>query len=84
MILRPRPELAYRLERTNDILREERTRLIGQLDTFKERAAVVEADLPKPKFTGMQTIIGAEGTPLQLPLAPAPAKNDGPVTAPAL
>jgi tetratricopeptide (TPR) repeat protein len=73
----PRSDASYRLERDNDVLRAERDSLMRRLGTFREREAAIRATAPQPKYTGLQVLIGAEGTPLVAPPAGPPATAPG-------
>ena len=70
----------YDLKRENDNLRSEQTRLQHRFNQLREIAKRTQQQLPTPKFTGVQQLVGVEGTPLLPPLAPPQA--GAPTTSP--
>ena len=77
-ITSPLPQAYYDLQRKNQDLRGEQTSLQAKLVTLREQAKHVEQELPVPRFTGVQQIVGVEGMPELGPAAP----STGPATAP--
>jgi tetratricopeptide (TPR) repeat protein len=63
----PYPSVYYDLERDLRDLRQERNALVRSLQTLREQARRVQQDLPVPQYTGVQQLIGLEGTPLMIP-----------------
>jgi tetratricopeptide (TPR) repeat protein len=64
---RPLPDLYYDLGRDIDILRTQRAQEIARMDSMKLQAKQIQQELPKPRYSGVQQIVGAEGTPLVPP-----------------
>jgi len=70
----PLPEAYYDLKRENQNLHDEQGRLQERFNQLREQARRTKQQLPTPKFTGVQQIVGVEGTPL-LPAPGAPATS---------
>lgn len=62
------PPRYYELERANKQLAADRLETSTRLDTLRATAKQAQQQLPTPKFTAVQRLIGAEGTPLLPPL----------------
>jgi Flp pilus assembly protein TadD len=60
----PLPPSYYAILRENDTLKTERQTLLAKLETLKQQAKSSQQRLPTPRFTGIQQVIGVEGTPL--------------------
>ncbi len=75
LVVLPPPDSFYRIQRDNEVLDGKRQAALKQLDGFKDRAKAIEQTRPIPKYSGLQQIIGVEGTPLAVPPAgAAPAR----------
>ena len=61
----PLPDIYYQLRRDNEKLANDK-RVIqqGQI-ALKNREKQVQQEIPVPKFTGLQQIIGVDGVPLR-------------------
>jgi tetratricopeptide (TPR) repeat protein len=57
------PQSYYDLATANDQLRAEQSTLKTKLTTLQEQAARLQQQVPVPKFTGIQQIVGVEGMP---------------------
>jgi tetratricopeptide (TPR) repeat protein len=68
----PYPRHYYDLDDDNKKLSADRTALIAHLDELRAGAKKVQQQIPTPRFTGVQQMIGVEQTPL-LPPLPTPA-----------
>jgi tetratricopeptide (TPR) repeat protein len=77
----PLPDQYYALKRDNDALAAQKPPLLQQQNDLRNKARDVQAQIPVPKFTGVQQIIGPEGMPIHDPnggeatTAPSPAGN---------
>jgi tetratricopeptide (TPR) repeat protein len=65
------PPNYYDLQNTNRQLQSQRAAAVSQLQQLRNSAQQVEKQLPIPKYTGLQKLIGPEGTPLGEALMPA-------------
>jgi tetratricopeptide (TPR) repeat protein len=61
----PLPDIYYQMRRDNEKLADDKKVLQQQQDTLRVRARQVQQEIPVPKFTGMQQIIGVDGVPLR-------------------
>jgi tetratricopeptide (TPR) repeat protein len=61
----PLPDVYYQMRRDNEKLADDKQVLLQQQDALKSRAKQVQQEIPVPKFTGMQNIIGVDGVPLR-------------------
>jgi chromosome segregation ATPase len=61
----PLPDQYYQLKRDNDSLTAQKQPLLQQQADLRNRAKDVQAQIPVPKFTGVQQIIGVDGTPMR-------------------
>jgi tetratricopeptide (TPR) repeat protein len=57
------PPVYYEYQRERDALIAENNQLKTQIDSLKSQAKKVEQQIPQPKYTGSQQLIGAEGMP---------------------
>jgi tetratricopeptide (TPR) repeat protein len=60
----PYPPLYFTLGQQVAGLKTERGQRVGDLDRLRKAAKATQAQLPTPKYTGMQKIIDADGLPL--------------------
>jgi tetratricopeptide (TPR) repeat protein len=67
----PLPPQYWDYDRANRRLQVQREEAVALLDTLRKKAQVVKGQLPTPKFTGVQLLIGVEGTPAIPPVAGA-------------
>lgn len=67
----PLPSIYYEILRENERLRRDRAGAVTELERLRTQARQIQQELPRPQFTGVQTPIGVEGTPLGAPLAAA-------------
>jgi len=58
------PRIYYDLQRDYNALRQKRADLVAHLDDLRRQAKSVRKELPVPRYTGVQKLIEAEGTPL--------------------
>jgi tetratricopeptide (TPR) repeat protein len=72
----PLPASYYELQNTNRQLRSEQEQLRTTLTQMQAQAQRVRQQVPVPKFTGVQQIVGVEG----MPEADAPAPSTMPTT----
>jgi prefoldin subunit 5 len=79
----PLPDVYYTLQNENAKLASERTGLETKIQTMFEQGKRVKQQMPVPQFSGVQHLIGAEGTPLQSAANPPPASIPTPTTRPA-
>ncbi len=59
------PDIYFQLQRDNRKLAGDKLALQQQQNTLKNRADAARQELPIPKFTGLQQIIGVDGAPLR-------------------
>ena len=78
IIFLPLPNAYYDLKRENQNLRDEQGRLQERFNQLREQARRAQQQLPTPKFTGVQQIVGVEGAPL----LPPPAASAQAATSP--
>jgi tetratricopeptide (TPR) repeat protein len=64
------PASYYELQNNNRQLQTQRASAVSQLEQIRRNAQQVEKQLPIPKYTGVQKLIGSEGTPLGEALMP--------------
>lgn len=80
------PPAYYDIQRDIRRLASERDELQLRLDALREEAARVKQGLPKPRFTGVQQLIGEDGVPLNESalrrLLPAPIQEPAPSSEP--
>lgn len=70
----PLPASYYEYQRRNQDLKNEQAALAARLDTLRAEAQHAQQELPVPRFTGVQQIVGVEGMP-------TPASQPPPTTA---
>jgi tetratricopeptide (TPR) repeat protein len=85
-IVYPLPPQYWDYTRANQRLDVQRAETVSMLDTLRAKAQAVKQQLPIPKYTGAQLMIGVEGTPAIVPVegkkteqaagAPGSAKED--------
>jgi tetratricopeptide (TPR) repeat protein len=78
-IVYPLPPQYWDYVRANQRLDVQRAETVSLLDTLRAKAQAVKRELPVPKYTGAQLLIGVEGTPA---IVPAEAKKPDPAPAP--
>jgi hypothetical protein len=71
----PLPPQYWDYDRANRRLEVQRKETVALLDAMRAKAQAIKGTLPAPKFTGVQLVMGVEGTP-----AIAPADKPGGVT----
>ncbi|HTL27947.1 MAG TPA: tetratricopeptide repeat protein [Tepidisphaeraceae bacterium] len=80
----PLPSSYYDLERDLTKLKSDRDAQLKKLDALREAATKIQAQLPVPRFSGTQQLIGPEGAPLVIPKdATQPSATTQPTTLPA-
>jgi tetratricopeptide (TPR) repeat protein len=62
----PLPSAYYDLQNEQSRLRSERKDVIAKGTTAQEQLKSLQAQLPKPKFTGVHQLIGPEGAPVMM------------------
>lgn len=83
----PYPPVYAELQRDNDKLKADRRDAVARLEQLRVQADGLRSQLPAPKYTGVQTLIGVEGTPAILPVikvGPSTTPSPAPATDPAL
>jgi hypothetical protein len=65
----PLPPQYWDYDRANRRLQVQREEAVALLDALRKKAQIVKNQLPVPKFTGVQMVIGVEGTPAVAPVA---------------
>jgi predicted nucleic acid-binding Zn-ribbon protein len=70
----PLPPQYYDYDRANRRLEVQRKESLALLDAMRAKAQAVKQQLPVPKFSGAQLVMGVEGTPA---IAPADGKASG-------
>jgi len=83
----PYPTQYYDFQRKNTELEGEKNQLKTQLDSLRAEAKRTQAQMPAPKYNGVLSLIGIEGTPGATPGAAMTAgattrPNSAPTTAP--
>lgn len=72
----PLPQAYFDVQRDTARLKASREEQVRKLDQLRASAKQIQQRLPTPRFTGLQQLIGPEGTPLKLPPeADKPATN---------
>jgi tetratricopeptide (TPR) repeat protein len=71
----PLPPQYWDYDRANRRLEVQRKETVALLDAMRAKAQAIKGTLPAPKFTGVQLVMGVEGTP-----AIAPADKPGGIT----
>jgi hypothetical protein len=79
----PLPRRYYDLADENRRLSQDRVELMKKVDEMRAAAKALQQQIPTPKFSGVQRLIGVEGTPLLPPLklAQGPAASPSPSAA---
>src|SRR5258706_14099366 len=80
----PLPQRYYELARENKRLLADRAELATKLDQLRAAAKKVQQQMPTPRFTGAQRMIGVEATPLLQPMNPPNPLPREPAVAPLL
>ena len=70
----PYPPIYYDLQNDLARLRAERAGQVVKLDAARREMNRLQSEMPQPKFTGVQQVIGAEGVPVMV-LPPEPNPN---------
>jgi len=60
----PYPAVYYELVRDNQRMTGDRAALIAKMEQMRVSANTIKQQLPTPRFTGVQQMIGVEGTPV--------------------
>jgi len=68
----PLPQAYFDDDRDAQKLKMEKTDLLAKQDGLRDAAKKINQNLPAPKYTGLQQMIGIEGTPLLGPLHATP------------
>jgi hypothetical protein len=76
--LYPLPPQYWEYDRANKRLDTQRQETVALMEALRAKAKAVKQQLPLPKFTGVQLVIGVEGTPAVAPKG-APAAAAAPV-----
>lgn len=71
LVRMPYPAIYYDLQNDRSKLQGERSGLMAKLNGVRAQMQQLQNELPKPKFTGVQKLVGAEGTPVMV-MAPPP------------
>lgn len=85
-IILPPPQAYYDLQTRNQELATEQQTLQTRLTTLQDQAKRTQQQIPVPRFTGVQQIVGVEGMPLVAspPILVKPATQPGNVVAPSM
>jgi tetratricopeptide (TPR) repeat protein len=67
LIRYPLPASYYDLQNEQSKLRDERKQIVAKATAAQEQVKSLQAQLPKPKFTGVHQLIGPEGAPVMVP-----------------
>lgn len=76
----PLPSSYYTLQTDNEKLAADRAQQEATIQAIIQQGQKVQQSLPVPQYTGMQRLIGAEGTPFPT-TAPSTVPTSGPTTA---
>jgi len=76
------PRMYYSLKRDLEDLKRERADQQARVDSLRREAKLVKQELPVPRYSGVQRIIDAEGTPLMDAAAERPKRPAPPDQAP--
>lgn len=82
----PLPPQYYTLSQQLAQAKNDRAKQVDELDRLRKQAAQVKAQLPKPRYSGIQKLIDADGMPIPAGAAApneAPAENEAPALPPA-
>jgi Tfp pilus assembly protein PilF len=79
LIRYPLPASYYDLQNEESKLRDERKQVVAKATAAQEQVKSLQAQLPKPKFTGIHQLIAAEGSPVMVP-PPASQPTTAPTT----
>ncbi|MBC8106202.1 MAG: tetratricopeptide repeat protein [Anaerolineae bacterium] len=82
LVRMPYPGIYYDLQTDRTKLQGERSSLAAKLNGARAEMKRLQNELPKPKFTGIQKLVGAEGTPVMLAPGTEPITPGGPVPDP--
>ena len=74
----PLPRRYYDLADENKKLSQDRAELMKKVDEMRAAAKQLQQQIPTPRFTGVQRLIGVEGTPLLPPLKLAGGPSPSP------
>jgi tetratricopeptide (TPR) repeat protein len=77
----PLPAAYYDLQHDLASLKSDRDKQLKTLDDLRDAAVKVQAQLPVPRFSGAQQMIGPEGAPLIVPSASQPTSAPVPASA---
>lgn len=80
LLAMPLPPAYHQMQRDLQVLRGNRLRAIADIQRVDADIRAARQELPVPRFTGVQKLIGPEGTPLEHPPAAA-APEQTPATA---
>lgn len=82
LIRYPLPASYYDLQNEESKLRDERKQVVAKATAAQEQVKTLQAQLPKPKFTGIHQLIAAEGAPVMVP-PPSSQPTTSPTSQPA-
>jgi len=74
----PLPDQYYALKRNNDSLTAQKQPLLQQQNDLRGKMNDLQSQIPVPKFTGVQQIIGVSGTPTHDPTSAATTAPSNP------
>jgi cell division protein FtsB len=78
----PMPGSYYTMQSDNERLTADRAVQEAKIQTLADDEKKVKQTLPVPQFTGIQRLIGVEGTPFPPTTAPTTTPSPAPMTAP--
>jgi hypothetical protein len=67
LLLMPLPAAYYEMRRDLEVMRSDRLRAIASVEGAQRDIRAARQELPVPRFTGVQKLIGGEGTPIERP-----------------
>lgn len=70
LILLPLPPVYFEIQQDNVRLKQQRDGAVRELDGLRKTAAQLQQQIPQPKYTGVQKIIGIEATPAAVEVQP--------------
>jgi hypothetical protein len=76
LVRMPYPAIYYDMQADRSKLLSERSALMAKIQSQQAEIRQLQKDLPKPKFSGVQRLVGAEGTPVMV-MPPEQQQNSG-------
>jgi tetratricopeptide (TPR) repeat protein len=76
LLVMPLPSAYYQMQRERDVLIGERQRVVASVQAVEREIQATRQDLPVPLYSGVQKLIGAEGTPIEQLPATQPSERE--------